>query len=306
MDFVKVDEKTGLHFEVLRRWNPKGHEVALIMLSNPTFTDMEPEPYLYCECQYAQDVNDAPRFIRESTKNEDEMIADLLAGRIGPELCDDASLCAHKALVRKFVRDEVQAKYRERWEGMPLKDAVMDVFIRFEKQEYLGQCHGGMLYVQDVAELLERQISEVLQACRQLIKEERLGLSGMILVPFKPEFHFPKEIGQLMAYMIEEPLGWPNGEAGGRFLAELEDAINECTDYQSGKQAFGEHNYPHVSSHLLLAFGARWLEQALAQAEADPEDKAHLLRSVNFDQLLAMLRKTLKQLNKLHKVQLKK
>ena len=271
MDFAKVDEKTGLHFEVLRRWNPKGHEVALVMLSNPGHTD--PEPYLYCECQYAQDVDGAPRVIRGSDKTPAQLIADLEAGRIGTGICDDYRQCAHRHLVEQMAVEEVRAQNRDRWLAMTIEDAIMDVFDRVRnKREYLGQCSGTSIYAQEVAELLERPVPDVVQACGRLFKAERLNLYGMILIPFTPMFRFPKELRMVMRYIIEEPLGWPNGEAGECFIETAEAAITAYTAYKSGKQVFWEQNYPYIAPHHLLSFGAAWLELAIKRVESDPED----------------------------------
>lgn len=53
-------------------------------------------------------------------------------------------------------------------------------------------------------------------------------------------FRFPEEIQRLFAYIIEEPLGWPNGGAGDVFVSELEKVIHEHTRFKHGNDAFGQ------------------------------------------------------------------
>jgi len=220
------------------------------------------------------------------------------------DVAENRSIDAHKCPAKAKARDEVVAesrqKYGAQWQAMDLKDAVLDVFGRVEKKEYLGEFWPDMIYVQDVAKILEKSVAEVHHACDQLFAEEKLDLNGMILIPFTPMFRFPKELEQVMRYMIEEPLGWPNGEAGDGFVASLEVAINENTDHKSGKDAFWEYNYPHIAPHILLMFGADWLERAIARAESDPEDLKDLIYT-RLDFLAKELRQMAKRLLKLKK-----
>ncbi len=268
--FKKDEEKGVLKYTVQRTWNHEGHEVALVMLENVK-TDYECKNLcLMCECDIAED-----RSI-------------------------DCHKCPHKFAVRLLVRLEAWQKYGAQWVGMNIKDAVMDVFERHQKGEYLGSFWPEMIYVQDVAEILHKSVAEVHQACDQLFAGEKLDLNGMILIPFTPMFRFPKELESVMRYMIEEPLGWPNGEAGDCFVGGLEVAITEHTDHKSGKEAFWEHNYPHVAPHLLLMFGAHWLELAVARAESDPEALKDL-EYMRLGHLAKELRQLARRLYKLKK-----
>jgi len=249
IDFAKSDPQGVLRFTVLRQWNFDGHEVVLVTLENIK-TDYEcKSDEVMCECDFA----------------------------------DNRSLDAHKCPSKQRARDEVaaesRAKYGGQWKTMDLKDAILDVYGRVRKhKEYLGEYHPGTLYVHDVARILDRDLGELHPACRQLFVEEKLDFNGMILCDYESRFRFPQEIQQLFRYLVEEPLGWPNGEAGDCMLATIEAAINEHTDYKHGKQAFWEHNYPNIEPHLLIMFGTIWLETALVRLEADPKAKAEYLK----------------------------
>ena len=84
-------------------------------------------------------------------------------------------------------------------------------------------------------------------------------------------FRFPAEIQNILRYIIEEPLGWPNGEAGDCFLSEIECAISDNTNYESGKDAFGVGgNYPRLSPQVLFVFHSVLLQSLFEQAKKNP------------------------------------
>ena len=82
-------------------------------------------------------------------------------------------------------------------------------------------------------------------------------------------FQFPEEIRDLFRYMVEEPLGWPNGEAGDFFLATLEGAVQAAN--LPDRNAFGGENHPHIAPHHLLAFGVQWAAHGLGRAKENDE-----------------------------------
>lgn len=166
---------------------------------------------------------------------------------------------------------EARQNFGEHWRQIGPKAAVLDIFQKITHRENLGQANSGIIYVQEVAELLGIQVSKILQLCDELFEEEKLDLNGMILSPHISRFRFPKEIETLFAYIIEEPLGWPNGEAGDIFVAELEQAIQKHTRFKHGKEAFWPENYPHISPRHLLFFGLNWMGVAISKAESIPE-----------------------------------
>ncbi len=248
IDLTKNDPTGVLRYTVLRQWVFDGHEVVLATVENVKTEYECKSDHILCECDYA----------------------------------DDRSIDAHKCPAKQRARDEVAAeswqKYGAAWQAMAVDDAVLDVYARFKSREYLGQYHADLLYAQDVAQLLKRDLRDVLGACSRLIAAEKLDLNGMILCDYVPCFRFPQEIEQIFRYMVEEPLGWPNGDAGDCFVGTIETAIHENTDYKHGKDAFWEHNFPNIQPHLLIMFGAHWLELALNRLEADPAAKAEFLK----------------------------
>jgi len=176
----------------------------------------------------------------------------------------------------------------------------MDIFTRVKDGEWLGQHYANMIYAQEVAELLDIKGPAIWGYCDTLYAEERLELNGAILTDYEKRFRFPIEIQQLLAMLVEEPLGWPNGDAGDGFLYTLEHAIHEHTDYKSGKDAFWKENFPHIAPHHLLSFGMLWIELALSRVATDDNaardlwylDKEHATYLENLRKKTAAILKT--------------
>lgn len=167
------------------------------------------------------------------------------------------------------LRNEARARLGDHWRSLGPKEAILDIFRRVHSGENFGEGWAGIIYVQEVAELLGISEYAVWKHCDELFTEERIDLNGAILIPYVRRFRFPKEIQDLFRLMIELPLGWPNGDAGDCFLAELEGAIgaiHEGARFPSGKDAFGE-NYPHIRPFHLAMFGVKWAQIAADRAE---------------------------------------
>lgn len=135
----------------------------------------------------------------------------------------------------------------------------------------MGEHWAGTIYVQEVAALLGLPEPRVFQLCDELFLDEKLDLDGAILSHYIPRFRFPKEIETLIAYIVEEPLGWPNGDVGSFLISELEHAIHAHSRFKHGKHVFGEENYPHIAARHLLSFAQQWAIVALRRARENPK-----------------------------------
>ncbi len=264
IDTNRYDELTGGKHTTLHEWNIPGHTVAWMLYEG---TDIYGKRFigrdLYCECDF---------LFRE------EEYIDLEGNtKKRPVKTQDSFNCPEKEKVRAEVKKESRNYYRNVWENLELKETVMHIFDLVDTDgKWLGQRTPGLIYVQEVAELLEREPAEIWRVCDRLFAEERLDLNGAILRPYEPRFRFPIEIQNLFKLVIEEPLGWPNGEAGDFALYDLEQAIHLNTPYRHGKDLFWEHNYPHLSRVYLFEFGLRWMHLAFKEAGCDAETQKHL------------------------------
>ncbi|MDX1536074.1 MAG: hypothetical protein R3346_04950 [Candidatus Spechtbacterales bacterium] len=226
---------TGIKYTPIREWSIDNHNVAWMKYEGINIHD---EPFegedLYCECDFS-DIKDGFH-------------------------------CEAKKKIREQVQAKTRKKYLHSWKKMGKKRAVYNIFRRVQRGEWLGQKYPRIIYVQEVASLLGKDNEEIVTACEKLFLEEKLDLNGMILSPFVKRFRFPREIQALFTYIIEEPLGWPNGDAGDGFVYSLESAIHQNTRFKDGKVAFYSENYPNIAPHHLINFGLRWIHQALNRA----------------------------------------
>jgi hypothetical protein len=78
-----------------------------------------------------------------------------------------------------------------KWAAMPLEDAVMDVFTRVQRKEFLGQALGEVIYLQEVGRLLKVSEMDMRQAVTNLYVADRIDMNGMILTAFVPRFRLP-------------------------------------------------------------------------------------------------------------------
>ena len=252
LDLEKEAAESGCTLTALARWTRDGHEVALVRYEKKDADPPYADTHLVCECD----------FVWEDAVKDGEVI-----GRSHP---NDPHDCRRKKAVMAAVMDEASKDCRAVLARDGLKAAVMDVHAKVEAGTYLGQSCATMIYAQEVAKLLGADLRTLLGAIDELFAEEKLDLNGMILVPHVRRFRFPKELQTMMRLLVEEPLGYPNGDAGDCFLGTLEDAVHEHTPYKSGKSAFWEHNYPHLAPEYLVRFAKYFLSLALERAGRDP------------------------------------
>ncbi len=230
---------------------PSGKQAALVIVSSRE-GEPEPSPALLCSCVLHAQVMDTDTNIS----------------------CMWMDRCSAKQALSEVYAKKAREEYASvAWKDRDSKEKILDIFRSVSAGEYLGQWQGYMIYVQEVAKLLEIPEADIWRACRTLFAEEKLDLNGAILYEYKPRFRFPKELQTLMAYVIEEPLGWPNGDAGDCFIHTLEAAIHKHTPFQHGKTAFGEENYPNLAPHHLVAFGLMFLEKGLLGITADKQER---------------------------------
>ncbi|MFC1639098.1 hypothetical protein ACFL26_02405, partial [Patescibacteria group bacterium] len=218
IDFIQDEFRDStLFYTVRERFRRGSHQVLLVEYENVEVDYPCGAVGLVCECDNVDGVN-----------SED---------------------CPHLKDVRRYLLRRAKRRNRARWKGMTLKEAVLDIHGRVKAREYLAQVSGGAIYVQEVARLLDRGNKEVLAACHELYGEEKLELHGMILADHEPCFRFPHPLGNLMAYLTEVPLGWPNGEAGSFRLWDVERRFQEQAGVESGRAAFGKH-WPNMDVGL--------------------------------------------------------
>lgn len=257
----------GLAFTRLHGWEHNGHEVALMRVENTQSEPPVSDTHLMCECDFqTEDVTD-----------DDGKV-------IGHTHTNDPHECASKEAIRELVKAQCQASCQAVLAEKGLKEAILAVYDRVKAGEYLGQAYPSMIYAQEVAKLLDAEPAKLMGALEELFAEEKLDLNGMILTDYVRRFRFPREVQWLFRMMVEAPLGWPNGDAGEIFLHEIEGAINEHTDYKHGKDAFHEHNFPHVDPMHLIEFGHAFLGMTLLQADED-ERVRHALEHIDKEAL---------------------
>lgn len=277
IDTTAYSKTTETRHTVLREWNQNGHAVAWMRYEGINIYD---EPYegedLYCECDFEHELEE----YQDKDGNKQTRIM----------RTRDSFHCEAKDEVRELLKQEARGKHLKSWRKMGTKRATYNIFRRVQKGEYLGQRYPSIIYVQEVAELLKKEEQLVRKACAELFKEEKMDLNGAILSAYVKRFRFPKEIQQLLRYIIEEPLGWPNGDAGDGFVYALEEAIHENTNYKHGKDAFWEENYPNLSWHHLTSFGLRWLVAGISRLQ-ELEEVPEYINSDYFEHLALDLEK---------------
>ena len=220
------------------------------------------------------------------------------------------SNCPSKEAAREVVRTELRREYLHPWMGMSLAEAVEDIWARHKAGAYMGEHNVGMLYVQDVERLLgttpdvmhvylcerkngkgeivsgERVVNmsapskKILSAISELQQKKLVDLNGMILIPYVEYFRLPDALHRQFAYWIEEPLGWPNGEAGDCFLSALCAQVAKATGWKSGDDVFGPENIPILTPawRLSVPEWIRGLDERLAVSAAG--GKGAVLREI--------------------------
>lgn len=278
IDFERAGEMKRISFtrpqDHPQGWLIDGHEVAWLEFhgtrpDGSTYSGKE----LYCECDFVE--GSAPTF------------------------------CEHKKTVYGRLREAAKDQFGQEWLAFGHKEAILDIFKRASAKEQLFEHHHGIIYIQEIAELLGISEKDIWALCDELFAEEKLDLNGAILTPYLSRFRFPKEIQNLFAYMKEEPLGWPNGEAGDCFLEELEGVIHKNTRFKHGKDAFWKENYPHIAPHHLLHFGLNWMAIAIGRAENNAK-ACEDLKCFKLENIARHLEDLAKRLRKLAKKRGKK
>lgn len=246
-DIRKIQEEDGvLLYTLVREWEHEGHDVGLFILENPNAPDLDKTTSPMCECDF--DIEE--RVGENGQKFRMKM--------------RDSHKCPHLKAFRELCRQEAREKYGDTWREMGIKAAILDIHERVKAGEYLGTSYGSMIYLQTVGELLEVPVPW--DEAAELFKEERLQLHGAILCDYVQHFRFPRELKTLIRYIIEAPLGWPNGEAGDGFLGSLYRLIEENTGTTHGRELFGD-DYPYVRPERLLVMGLALLRVAIERAE---------------------------------------
>lgn len=232
----------------------------------------------------------------------------------------DAFHCHVKNDARAVVRKEVYAKYAADWAKMSMADVLYDIFQKSRAGEFMGEFNIGMLYLQDVEELLqtpqEQQSMElpelkdadgnivsdaqvtsfvfpstvIFSAMSELKKRKLLDLSGYVIVPYKEHFRFPEKLHHQFAYWIEEPLGWPNGDAGDCFMFELYRQISAATGWTSGEVIFGSDHIPDFAESVDNKCLDSWFTK-LDPRLTDPnvDDKSLVIRDLTIPQWVTWL-----------------
>lgn len=255
----------GVRCIPLKVWNIDNHSVVWIQVE-----DEGEAAYLVCDCDF-----------RERDK------AYTYGG------ADDPNLCPAKKTVEQERLQKTQRFYTEVIKTRSLEEVIEEIFHRvYEKKEFLGQ-RMNRIYAQEVAAMVSRPLREVLAALDILYAQDKIELNGMILVPFRQQFRFPREIQSLLRFMIEEPLGWPNGDAGDCFLGDIERAIDAGTHFKHGREAFGEGgNWPRLRPDIKVLFASQWFSEAMMSymvRTAQGDEKAQ----EKLDEIAAFLQKWL-------------
>lgn len=266
IDF-RMEDEAGCAHDIVRKWDVGGHEVAVILHGRLDDPDQRRVATLVCACDYD--------YIE-------------LSGDRGRRLRNDPEKCMGKQLARGQLKNEASAALRNIVASAGLEEAVLEAHRKVVANEHLGQARSGIIYVQEVAELLGLQTAEVHTAVRRLYAQEKLDVDGMILRPFMPHFRFPEELRMMIRMMVETPLGWPNGDAGGCAIDALERAVHQGTSYKNGKDLFWPHNWPNVSPNHLIEFGIHFMGTAIGRGERDEEARKDL-RYVDFEHVAKWL-----------------
>lgn len=201
-------------------------------------------------------------FLDEATSEGDK--ADL------HQRCEDAK---RRAIAIRM--EELRREHGVRWSRMPLKEVVFEVVQLAWNGTWVGQEEKGTIYVRTILDLLKPLPFEndceggVWCALAELEEEERIELNGGLIEPYTQRFRFPKEIRELLRYIIEEPYGWPNGEVADFSLSAIERAIGEHTGFKHGRSLVGEENFPRLAPRHLMWHGLAWLTRVINRMEVE-------------------------------------
>lgn len=175
-----------------------------------------------------------------------------------------------------------------------IADATETLFHRAKRGDFVGQRLGTILYVQEVAEILENKPSTVLQTIHQvLLPERRIGLNGMILTSWEAYEEVRRSLEEQFGHkdMVLSDFGSWSCAACGKHGDEFDNpADKECVSYDKESVStpvlsdeekkertwfFLEKKYGHKKMSL-SSFGW-WSCQACGKSGdeyADPSDEA--------------------------------
>ena len=143
-----------------------------------------------------------------------------------------------------------------------------------------GRNAEGEVVSQPTVEHISFPSREILDAIGELKKRKLIALNGMILVQYRESFRFPEELHRQLAYWIEAPLGWPNGDAGDCFLADLYGQIIHATNWKSGEDVFGSDNMPELTRFWKERCMERWIRLLDWRLCLPEEDHHEVLRNI--------------------------
>lgn len=237
-DIDRIRKEKELVLKIIEEWDESGHPVAVMQLAR---ADADPpqwgEVALLCGCHW----------------KEGETQIDVVGS--------DPRVCPHLVSVRTHVVARTRDEHPE-WKSMTLGNAILDIFHRVQSNQYVGQHAGGLVYTQEVAELLERDHDLVVAETFRLRDQEKLDLRGRILIPYEPRFRFPIELEHMIAMAVIDVLGVPNGDAEQAVVAELERCVAEHGRFAHGRDAFGRF-WPHIPLEVLSLPGENWVANAV-------------------------------------------
>lgn len=239
-----------------RRWTINGHDVAIGRLRSRTLKDARwSEPYLFCECDF---------------RPKDEPV--VIGGK------NDPFRCPAKAKARDLLMREARERHGRRWKKLGLKKSVLDVHRLVKNGAWLGQRNNGLIYVQEVARVLDAPEPEVWKACGELFAEDRLDLNGAILADHKRRFRLPSPMAGIIYRVVGDPLGYPNGDAGDGAVYDFEARLQKKLGYRHGRTAFGRKNYPAVPPEIVAEHALDLIASLIEKAVADGRDGIQRLR----------------------------
>lgn len=245
IDKLQAKFAQGTTLTPVRQWTIGGHEVGVYRVDDAGDSKEDPGSsgiMLACDCDTDVTNNDADY---------------------------DPDNCPARIAARAEATREAQAALAPILAASGIKAAILEIHRRVQAKEYLGQSRAAMIYVDEVATLLGADPKAVWSACDELFAEEKLELTGAILIDWGRRFRIPLEMADALKYAVEEPLGWPNGDAGMIHLYEFEAKVQMATGLASGKHAFGV-NFPHADPALLADFFV-WLAREMSDAARDAQ-----------------------------------
>lgn len=113
------------------------------------------------------------------------------------------------------------------------KRVALELFERSQRGEFLGQAsHNELFYVQDLAAILDQPMSTTLELVHELVGEGKLGLNGMILIPFEDQEDAFESLKQSTGHLRLSlgDFGYWGCEACGKFGDEYDNPRDfECS-----------------------------------------------------------------------------